>query len=221
MGEDDPGRLSRRRVLTGFAGAVGVGTLGGAGTRAFFGDTEGVPGSLLGNPYAGGYLDLELSCHSEDESCSVRGDGIELALTRIDPPAHGRVETCLEIGGGQAWVWLKSTPPFDRAVANELLVTLAYPDGTPVTDPTGEPVEQRPLNGFLGAFQNGGLLRGPDADGTYGAAAAQCLTLSWSLLERDPSLSGQRAEFGLEFAAVQYRSETNPNNPWSERERTQ
>jgi hypothetical protein len=222
--DDERDRLTRRRVLAGVAGATGVGLVGGAGTRAFLRDTEVVPGSALGNPYEGNHLDLELSCPDPDGACTTEADSVSFAFEGVDPPAEGATTFCPGLSGGPAWLWLRTVPStVDRLVADELLLTLVYVDGgsrTLVKDPTGEDVEDRPLNDLLAAFDGGGILRGttgPDAK-AFGETEERCLELSWSLPERDPDLSEQSVGFTLRFAAVQYRADVSADtsNPWKQ-----
>ena len=218
--------LTRRRLLAGVAGASGLGLIGGAGTRAFLRDTEVVPGSALGNPYQGNHLDLELRCPESAEACIAEADSVSFAFADVDPPDDGVTTFCPGLSEGPAWLWLRTTPStVDRLVADELLVTLAYVDGegnrTPVIDPADEPVEGRPLNEVLAAFDTGGMLLGANGPGggAFGETEERCLELSWSLPERDPGLSEQSVEFTLRFAAVQYRAKVDDpktSNPWKQ-----
>jgi len=221
---DDERRLTRRRLLTGVAGATGIGLVGGAGTRAFLRDTEAVPGSVLGNPYEGNHLDLEIRCSDGDGACNADADSVSFAFERVDPPAEGKTTFCPGLTGGPAWLWLRIVPSTaDDLVADEFLMTLAYVDGdgnrTPVTDPADDPVEDRTLNEVLGAFDVGGMIPGlTGPDGAFGETEERCLELSWSLPNRDPALSEQSVEFTLRFAAVQYRADVDADtsNPWKQ-----
>jgi len=217
MAEDTDGlRLTRRTVLAGLAGAVGIGGVGGAGTRALLRDEEVVPGAALGNPYKGNRVDLKLDCPEAGDACRSNAEGVTFAFEKIDPPATGRTTVCLELAGEPAWVWLRTTPPVDRSLADGLVTTLAFGDGTPVIDPAGETVEDRPLNDVLTAFEGGGLLRGRQTDGVFSPPVERCLELSWSLPDRDTSHSEQSVGFELQFAAVQYRvgADASATNPW-------
>jgi hypothetical protein len=216
MSEDErPARLSRRRILAGVAATAGLGAVGGAGTRAVLRDTETVPGSVLGNPYEGTRVDLELSCGETGDVCTVQADGVSFAFENVGPGSSDSVEVCpgLDEASEPAWLWFRTTTPTEASLAEEVTVTLAFGDGTPVVDPSGEPVAGRSLDGLLEAFADGGAIPGEGPDGTFATGENRCLELSWSLPD-DPTLSGRSIAFGMRFAAVQYRVDTGPNNPW-------
>ena len=89
MGDGDGERLTRRGVLAGVAGAAGVGLVGGAGTRAFLRDAETVPGSILGNPYEGARVNLELGCGNDACTAEEDGDSVSFAFEGIEPGDSG------------------------------------------------------------------------------------------------------------------------------------
>lgn len=214
MGDGDDGRLTRRRILAGVAGAAGIGMLGGAGTSAFLRDTEVVPGSVLGNPYSGANLDLRLRCAGPSGACTSTEDGVSFAFADIEPGDDGSTTVCLESADASAWLWLRTPPPVDRAVARKLTVSLAFDDGTPLRDAAGDLIRDWPLNDFLEAFADGGTIPGLDgSNGAFAEGEERCLELEWEL-PNEPALAGQSVDFTLQFAAVQYRAETSPRNPW-------
>jgi len=214
MGDEGAGPLTRRRLLAGVAGATGIGLLGGAGTSAFLRDTEVVPGSVLGNPYSGANLDLQLRCAGPSGACQPTEDGVSFGFADIEPGDDGSTTVCLESVDASTWLWLRTTPPVDRAVARKLTVSLAFDDGTPLRDASGDLVRDWPLNDFLEAFVDGGSVPGLNGpNGAFAEDEERCLELEWEL-PNEPALSGQSVGFTLRFAAVQYRAETSPRNPW-------
>lgn len=225
---DGEGRLTRRGILAGVAGAAGVGLAGGAGTRAFLRDTETVPGSVLGNPYEGARVALRLRC-GESNACTPAedGDGVSFSFEGVEPGAEGSTVVCPGLDGASepAWLWLSTAPRADALplLAEELAVTLAHADGTPVPVPEGADIdetdaEEIPLGTFLDAFAAGTAVPGVDGPGeAFAPGEERCLELSWSLPEApDPDVSGQSVEFALRFAAVQYRADADPRNPWND-----
>lgn len=211
-------RLTRRRVLGGVAGAAGVGLIGGAGTRAFLGDTEIVSGSDLGNPYGASYLDLQLSCGGSG-TCSTVENGVAFSLKDISPDSIPDTEMCLSLAGNPAWTWLRTTP-IENDLTKNLTLSLTYTDsGNAVIDPkTGDGITNYSLLKFLDAFSEGGMLDGGGPDEAFPASSTgegRCIKLSWSL-PADPGLSGLSAEFTLQFAAIQYRADASPTNPWGQ-----
>jgi hypothetical protein len=227
MGDGDGGRLTRRHVLAGVAGAAGVGLIGGAGTRAFLRDTEVVPGEALGNPYEGARVDVTLRCGDDSDSsdaCTAEedGEGVSFAFEDIEPGDSGSTVVCPSLGEASepAWLWLGATPQVDTLLAETLTVTLTL-DGTAVTAADGTVADGISLKTFLDAFAGGAGI--PGADGPdeemnpFAPDEERCLELSWSLPDDpDPEISEQSVGFTLRFAAVQYRADVDASttNPW-------
>lgn len=221
--------LTRRGVLAGVAGTAGVGLVGGAGTRAFLRDTEAVPGSVFGNPYEGARVDLQLGCGSDACTPAEDGDGVSFAFEGIEPGSGSSTVVCPGLDGASepAWLWFRAAPRTEPLplLAEELTVTLAYADGTPVPVPEGADTDETDaedisLRTFFDAFAGGAAVPGSGAgesDDAFAPDEERCLELSWSLPEApDPDVSGQSVEFALRFAAVQYRADAAPRNPWEQ-----
>lgn len=205
--------MSRRRLLAALGGVGGLGVLGGAGTRAALHDSARIPVSILGSPYRGEELRVEARCRGP--ACTVEDDRVTFAFTDIDPPASGSTTLCLHVQGSPAWLWLRTSGPVSSQLGSALTLSLTYGDDSAV-EVSGNEVTGWSLNPVLDAFDDGRRLTGTGPGGAVPAGRQRCLTIEWELPDT-PDVAGEDVEFDLTFAAIQYRPDTTPTNPWTNR----
>lgn len=208
---------SRRRLLQALTGAGVLGAAGGAATGAYLSDRA----IFSGNRSQAGSLTMEMATatfedssteHSPKEGDFEDASTIPVTFPDLEPGDEGVLACGYRVCESPGIVWLRTLEEGadDTELDTYLHVELSErPDCDGVTNVLFEGT----LAELLDRYAGGTRLR---ADGDCIECESTCLDFAWSFDDAPPAeLANDSLSVALEFAAVQCRHQTTPENPWN------
>lgn len=208
---------SRRRLLQALTGAGVLGVAGGAATGAYLSDRA----NFFGNRSQAGSLTMEMATatfegnsteYSPEEGDFEDASTIPVTFPDLEPGDEGVLACGYRVCESPGIVWLRTLEEGadDTKLDEYLRVELSErPDCGEAT----EVLFEGTLADLLDSFADGTRLR---ANGDCIECESTCLDLAWSFDEAPPAeLANDSLSVALEFAAVQCRHRSTPENPWN------